>query len=165
MAAGQRECHRREGVPWEATGAAHVSFPLAETARELRIPGAPGRPKPTWSQARTSAIDPRACYRHAFPDRAHASFAVADYIEVFCNRRRLHDTLGNRTSRGGTRRIPGRSNRCLINYPRSGPRIVDIAQLRSLGCPPERQGACIRSAYARAGLGRTGGEAIGRSWR
>jgi putative transposase len=36
-------------------------------------------------------------YRQAFPTRAHARFAVADYIEVFYNRQRLHSTLGYRT--------------------------------------------------------------------
>lgn len=36
-------------------------------------------------------------HRHAFPTRAHARFAVAEYIEVFYNRKRLHSTLGYRT--------------------------------------------------------------------
>ena len=36
-------------------------------------------------------------YRQAFPDRARSRFAVADYIEVFYNRKRLHSTLGYRT--------------------------------------------------------------------
>ena len=36
-------------------------------------------------------------YRQSFPDRARARFAVADYIEVSCNRRRLHSALGYRT--------------------------------------------------------------------
>jgi putative transposase len=36
-------------------------------------------------------------YRQSFPDRARARFAVADYIEVFYNRRRLHSALGYRT--------------------------------------------------------------------
>ena len=36
-------------------------------------------------------------YRQSFPDRARARFAVADYIEVFYNRQRLHSTLGYRT--------------------------------------------------------------------
>ena len=35
-------------------------------------------------------------YRQSFPSRAHARFAVADYIEVFYNRQRLHSTLGYR---------------------------------------------------------------------
>jgi putative transposase len=36
-------------------------------------------------------------YRQAFATRARARFAVAEYIEVFYNRRRLHSTLGYRT--------------------------------------------------------------------
>lgn len=29
-------------------------------------------------------------YRQSFPGRAHARFAIANYIEVSCNRQRLH---------------------------------------------------------------------------
>ena len=36
-------------------------------------------------------------YRQSFPGRARARFAVAEYIEVFYNRQRLHSTLGYRT--------------------------------------------------------------------
>ena len=36
-------------------------------------------------------------YRQSFPGRARARFAVADYIEVFYNRKRLHSALGYRT--------------------------------------------------------------------
>ena len=36
-------------------------------------------------------------HRQAFPGRTRARFAVADYIEVFYNRQRLHSTLGYRT--------------------------------------------------------------------
>jgi putative transposase len=36
-------------------------------------------------------------YQQSFPGRARARFAVADYIEVFYNRRRLHSSLGYRT--------------------------------------------------------------------
>lgn len=122
MPAGRRECHRREGHPWEAVGAAHVSFPLAETtlcsaySQRSRPPIADPEPG-TGGRYRPSRVLPA-----SLPDRAHARFAVADYIKVFYNRQRLHCTLGYRTSRRGTHRLPGRSNRCLINYPRSCPR-------------------------------------------
>lgn len=36
-------------------------------------------------------------HRHRFPTRARARFAVAEYIEVFYNRKRHHSTLGYRT--------------------------------------------------------------------
>jgi putative transposase len=36
-------------------------------------------------------------YRHTWPTRARARFAVAQYIEVFYNRRRLHSSLKYRT--------------------------------------------------------------------
>ena len=36
-------------------------------------------------------------YRQAFPTRAGARFAVAGYIEVFYNRKRMHSALGYRT--------------------------------------------------------------------
>ncbi len=36
-------------------------------------------------------------HRDRFPTRARARFAVVEYIEVFCNRKRLHSTLGYRT--------------------------------------------------------------------
>jgi hypothetical protein len=36
-------------------------------------------------------------YQHHFPGRTRARFAVAEYIEVFYNRIRLHSSLGYRT--------------------------------------------------------------------
>lgn len=36
-------------------------------------------------------------HRYAFATRARARFAVAEYIEVFYNRKRMHSTLGYRT--------------------------------------------------------------------
>jgi putative transposase len=36
-------------------------------------------------------------YRHTWPTQARARLAVAEYIEVFYNRKRLHSTLGYRT--------------------------------------------------------------------
>ena len=36
-------------------------------------------------------------HRQPFPTRARARFAAAGYIEVSCNRKRLHSALGYRT--------------------------------------------------------------------
>jgi putative transposase len=44
-----------------------------------------------------AALKTEMYYRQTFPDRATARYAVAEYIEVFYNRIRLHSTLGYRT--------------------------------------------------------------------
>jgi transposase InsO family protein len=44
-----------------------------------------------------AALKSEMYYRQSLPTRARARFAVAEYIEVFYNRRRLHSTLGYRT--------------------------------------------------------------------
>ena len=36
-------------------------------------------------------------YRQAFATKARARFAVAEYIEVFYNRKRMHSSIGYRT--------------------------------------------------------------------
>jgi transposase InsO family protein len=60
-----------------------------------------GRTRVCWDNAAAESffgtLKNEMYYRHSFPDRARARFAVADYIEVFCNRRRLHSALGYRT--------------------------------------------------------------------
>jgi putative transposase len=60
-----------------------------------------GRTGVCWDNAAAesffAALKTEMYYRQAFPDRARARFAVADYIEVFYNRRRLHSALGYRT--------------------------------------------------------------------
>jgi transposase InsO family protein len=45
----------------------------------------------------TATLKNEMYYRQAFATRVRARFAVAEYIEVFYNRRRLHSTLGYRT--------------------------------------------------------------------
>jgi putative transposase len=60
-----------------------------------------GRTGVCWDNAAAesffSALKNEMYHRQAFPDRARARFAVADYIEVFYNRQRLHSTLGYQT--------------------------------------------------------------------
>ena len=53
-----------------------------------------------WDSAAESffaALKKEMYYQRSFPDRASARFAVADYIEVFYNRRRPHSSPGYRT--------------------------------------------------------------------
>jgi transposase InsO family protein len=60
-----------------------------------------GRTGVRWDNAAAesffAALKNEMYYRQAFPGRARARFAVADYIKVSCNRQRLHSTLGHRT--------------------------------------------------------------------
>ena len=60
-----------------------------------------GRTGVCWDNATAesffAALKNEMYHREAFATRAHARFAVANYIEVFYNRRRLHSSLGYRT--------------------------------------------------------------------
>jgi putative transposase len=72
----------------------------AFTARN-RIRRSLGRTGVCWDNAAAESffatLKNEMYYRQAFTTRARARFAVAEYIEVFYNRRRLHSTLGYRT--------------------------------------------------------------------
>jgi len=60
-----------------------------------------GRTGVCWDNAAAegffAALKNEMYHRRTWPTRARARFAVAEYIEVFYNRRRLHSTLGYRT--------------------------------------------------------------------
>ena len=60
--------------------------PIAEVARDLGI-----------HDGTLAALKNEMYHREHFPTRARARFAVADYVEVFYNRTRLHSNLGYRT--------------------------------------------------------------------
>lgn len=68
-----------------------VACPHPQTAR-VDPPSTTDRTVARYSQLKNEMY-----YRQSFPDRARARFAVADYIEVPCNRQRLTPTLGYRT--------------------------------------------------------------------
>lgn len=79
-------------------------YSSAEFARFCQANGirtSVGRTGVCWDNAAAEsffgALKNEMYYRQPFPDRARARFAVADYIEVFYNRRRLHSALGYRT--------------------------------------------------------------------
>jgi transposase InsO family protein len=75
----------------------------AEFARFCQAHGirtSTGRTGVCWDNAAAGsffgALKNEMYYRQSFPDRARARFAVANYIEVFYNRQRLHSALGYR---------------------------------------------------------------------
>lgn len=82
-------------------GAQYTSAGFARFCQQHGVRASVGRTGVCWDNAAAesffSALKNEMYHRHAFPDRARARFAVADYIEVFYNRQRLHSTLGYRT--------------------------------------------------------------------
>jgi putative transposase len=87
---------RRSIEPSQYTSAEFTRFCEAHAART-----SVGRTGVCWDNAAAesffAALKNEMYHRQAFPSPAHARFAVADYIEVFYNRQRLHSTLGYRT--------------------------------------------------------------------
>jgi transposase InsO family protein len=82
-------------------GAQYTSGQFARFCASHGIRTSLGRTGVCWDNAAAEsffgALKNEMYYRQAFPDRARARFAVADYIEVFYNRKRLHSALGYRT--------------------------------------------------------------------
>ncbi len=82
-------------------GSQYTSVEFARHCQRNRVRISVGRTGVCWDNAAAesffASLKTEMFYRHRFATRARARFAVADYIEVFYNRRRLHSTLGYRT--------------------------------------------------------------------
>jgi transposase InsO family protein len=82
-------------------GTQYTSREFAQFCADKRVRTSVGRTGVCWDNAAAESffatLKNEMYYRHTFATRARARFAVADYIEVFYNRRRLHSTLGYRT--------------------------------------------------------------------
>jgi transposase InsO family protein len=82
-------------------GAQYRSADFTRFCQAAGITTSTGRTGVCWDNAAAEsffgALKNEMYYRQPFPDRAAARSAVADYIEVFYNRQRLHSTLGYRT--------------------------------------------------------------------
>jgi putative transposase len=82
-------------------GAQYASAEFDGFAAKNRIRRSLGRTGVCWDDAAAESLfatlKNEMYYRQTFATRARARFAVAEYIEVFYNRRRLHSTLGYRT--------------------------------------------------------------------
>ena len=81
--------------------AQYTSREFAQFCTDKHVRTSVGRTGVCWDNATAesffAALKNEMYYRHSWPTRARARFAVAEYIEVFYNRRRLHSTLGYRT--------------------------------------------------------------------
>jgi putative transposase len=79
----------------------YCSREFAQFCANKQVRTSVGRTGVCWDNAAAesffAALKNEMYYRHSWPTRARARFAVAEYIEVFYNRRRLHSTLGYRT--------------------------------------------------------------------
>ena len=84
-----------------AQNAQYTSGEFARFCQANGIRTSTGRTGVCWDNAAAesffAALKNEMYHRQTFPRRARASFAVAGYIEVSCNRQRRHSTLGYRT--------------------------------------------------------------------
>jgi putative transposase len=82
-------------------GCQYTSREFAEFCTAARVRASVGRTGVCWDNAAAesffAALKNEMYHRERFHTRAHARFAVAEYIEIYYNRRRLHSTLGYRT--------------------------------------------------------------------
>ena len=82
-------------------GTQYTSHEFSRYCKENDIRTSLGRTGVCWDNAVAesffAALKNEMFHREHFPTRARARFAVAEYIEVFYNRQRLHSSLGYRT--------------------------------------------------------------------
>jgi putative transposase len=82
-------------------GVQYTAAEFRQYCKDNRVRTSVGRTGVCWDNAAAesffAALKNEMYHRHKFATKAKARFAVADYIEVFYNRQRLHSTLGYRT--------------------------------------------------------------------
>jgi transposase InsO family protein len=92
---------RRNAVFHSDKGCQYTSTEFQRFCKQIKVRRSVGRTGVCWDNAAAESffatLKNEMYYRQSFPTRARARFAVAEYIEVFYNRQRLHSTLGYRT--------------------------------------------------------------------
>ena len=82
-------------------GSQYTSDDFHEYCRKNGFSQSMGRTGVCWdnsvAESFFSSLKNEMYHHYVFPTRARAKFAVADYIEIFYNRKRLHSTLGYQT--------------------------------------------------------------------
>lgn len=104
-------------------GSQYTSVEYAEVARLMQVRLSVGRTGVCWDNAVAEAffasLKNEMFYRERFATRARARLAVAEYIEVFYNRKRRHSALGYD--------IPGRAMEAFFDRTESGSTAADWA--------------------------------------
>jgi transposase InsO family protein len=85
-------------------GTQYTSTEFANTCKSLGVTQSMGRTGICWDNALAesffASLKNELVYRTSFPTRKRARSAIAEYIEVFYNRQRLHSAVGYRTPAG-----------------------------------------------------------------
>jgi transposase InsO family protein len=102
LAMAKKHGHTRAGAVFHSDrGCQYTSAKFAKFCHRINVRTSVGRTGVCWDNAAAESffatLKNEMYYRQRFPTRARARFAVAEYIEVFYNRQRLHSTLGYRT--------------------------------------------------------------------
>ena len=102
LAMAKRHGHLRPGAVFHADrGCQYTSAEFARYCARIRVRTSVGRTGVCWDNAAAESffatIKNEMYHRQRFDTRARARFAVAEYIEIFYNRQRLHSTLDYRT--------------------------------------------------------------------
>jgi putative transposase len=92
---------RRNAIFHSDKGCQYTSAEFGKFCASINVRTSVGRTGVCWDNAAAESffatLKNEMYYRQSFATRARARFAVAEYIEVFYNRQRLHSTLGYRT--------------------------------------------------------------------
>jgi transposase InsO family protein len=83
-------------MPWQYTSA-EFSLYCKDNQNQTSVGRTGVRRDSAPAESFFAALKNEMYYRETFVTRAHARFAVADYIEVFYNRQRLHSSPDYRT--------------------------------------------------------------------
>ena len=144
--------------------AQYTSAEFARFCQANRLRTSTGRTGVCWDNATAEsffgALKNEMYYRQSFPDRARARFAVADYIEVFYNRRRLHSALGYRTPFEAL--TESRPQQPLHDQqPEKLSKIVDTAHMSLGASPHSRPGAVTYQVLDHQDVPHRGRSALG----
>lgn len=100
MAAGRGSLQPR-AIFHSDRGSQYTSAQFASHLGAFNLRGSMGKVGQCWDNAMAesffASLKNELVYRTVFPTRAHARKAIAEYIEVFYNRTRLHSALGYKT--------------------------------------------------------------------